>query len=174
MEFWLDKGVAGFRFSSVGKLYEHKDFPDEPRSFGREKWPVYYSLIHKYTYDQPEVIDTVIEWRKFVDDYSRRKNTFPRYSSKTEREVSGDRQTVSDTFLRARRKSKTLRSAQAFGRRIALPRMRVHPAAVFRDRRQSCNTNTDELSFHGHGARRLSRRVRAQSHSILVRRRTGE
>lgn len=78
MEFWLDKGVAGFRFSSVGKLYEHKDFPDEPRSPNREKWPVYYSLIHKYTYDQPEVIDTVVEWRKFVDDYSRRKNTFPR------------------------------------------------------------------------------------------------
>lgn len=79
MEFWLDKGVAGFRCSVTGKLYEHKDFPDEPHSVGRENWPAYYSLSHMYTYDQPEVIDTVIGWRKFVDDYSRRKNTFPRY-----------------------------------------------------------------------------------------------
>jgi len=85
MEFWLDRGVAGFRFSSVGKLYENKDFPDEPRSVGREKWPPYYSLVHKYTYDQPEVIDTVTEWRRFVDGYSRRTNTFPRYSCRSPR-----------------------------------------------------------------------------------------
>jgi len=78
MEFWMDKGVAGFRFSAVGRLYEDKDFRDEPHSVGRENWPIYYSLEHKYTLDQPEVIDTVIEWRQFMDDYSKRKNTFPR------------------------------------------------------------------------------------------------
>jgi len=78
MEFWMDKGVAGFRFNAVGRLYEDKDFRDEQNSIGREKWPIYYSLDHKYTLDQPEVIDTVIEWRKFMDDYSKRKNTFPR------------------------------------------------------------------------------------------------
>lgn len=78
MEFWMDKGVAGFRFNAVGKLYKHKDFRDEPISVGRENWPIYYSLNHIYTHDQPEVIDTVIEWRKFMDEYSKRKNTFPR------------------------------------------------------------------------------------------------
>lgn len=74
----MDKGVAGFRFSSVGKLYENKDFLDEPLSVGKKNWPIYYSLNHIYTHDQPEVIDTIIEWRKFMDDYSKRKNTFPR------------------------------------------------------------------------------------------------
>uniref|UniRef100_A0A2H8TXU8 alpha-glucosidase n=1 Tax=Melanaphis sacchari TaxID=742174 RepID=A0A2H8TXU8_9HEMI len=78
LEYWLDKGVAGFRFNAVGKLYEDKDFRDEPKSVGREDWPIYYSLNHIYTYDQPEVIDTIFEWRKFMDDYSNRKNTFPR------------------------------------------------------------------------------------------------
>lgn len=78
LEFWMDKGIAGFRFNAVGLLYEDKDFRNEPKSVGRENWPIYYSLDHIYTHDQPEVIDTVIEWRKFMDDYSTRKNTFPR------------------------------------------------------------------------------------------------
>lgn len=78
MEFWLDRGVAGFRFSAVGKLYEDKDFLDEPPFVGRESWPIYYSLDHIYTYDQPEVIDRIIEWRRFMDDYSKRKNSFTR------------------------------------------------------------------------------------------------
>lgn len=70
----MDKGVDGFRFSSLGRLYENVTFPDEPKKSGRESWPVYFSLNHVYTVDQPEVIDTIIEWRKFMDDYSRRKN----------------------------------------------------------------------------------------------------
>lgn len=78
MEFWMDRGVAGFRFHALGKLYEDKDLRDEPHSVGRENWPIYYSLIHKYTSDLPEVIDTIIKWRKYIDDYSKRKNTFPR------------------------------------------------------------------------------------------------
>lgn len=79
MEFWLDRGVAGFRFNNVGKLYENKDFLDEPKwGPGREDWPEYYSLHHIHSVDQPEVINTVIEWRKFLDDYSIRKNTYPR------------------------------------------------------------------------------------------------
>lgn len=81
MEFWLDRGVAGFRFNAVGKLYENKDFLDEPHSVGREKWPVYYSLDHIYTHEDPEVYGTVAEWRAFMDEYSKRKNTFTRYVS---------------------------------------------------------------------------------------------
>lgn len=78
MEFWLDRGVDGFRFSAVAKLYENKDFPDEPPSVGRESWPAYYSLYHIHTSDRPENVDTIIEWRRFLDDYSRRKNSFTR------------------------------------------------------------------------------------------------
>lgn len=74
----MDKGVAGFRFNAVGVLYENKDLLDEPLRPGRESWPPYYRLHHVYTHDQPEVIGTVLEWRKFMDDYSKRKNTFPR------------------------------------------------------------------------------------------------
>lgn len=78
MEFWMDKGVDGFRFNSLGRLYENETFADEPKRPGRESWPVYFSLDHKYTVDLPEVIDKIFEWRKFMDDYSKRKNIRPK------------------------------------------------------------------------------------------------
>ncbi|VVC30061.1 Hypothetical protein CINCED_3A024361 [Cinara cedri] len=78
MEFWMDRGVAGFRFNAVGKLYENANFTDEPHSVGRESWPKYYSLTHEYTNDVPENVETILEWRKFMDNYSKKKNTFPR------------------------------------------------------------------------------------------------
>lgn len=74
----MDKGVAGFRFSAVGKLYENIDFLDEPYREGKEGSAVYFDMIHKYTSDQPEVIDTILEWRQYIDNYSKRKNTFSR------------------------------------------------------------------------------------------------
>lgn len=74
----MDKGVAGFRFHAAGRLYEDKDFRDEEKVAGREKMPAYYSLDHKYTHDLWEDFNMMIEWRKFMDDYSIRKNTFPR------------------------------------------------------------------------------------------------
>lgn len=78
MEFWMDKGVDGFRFSSLGRLFVNETFPDEPDKSGREGWPAYFYLNHIYTVDQPEAIDRVIEWRKFIDDYSKKNNLRPK------------------------------------------------------------------------------------------------
>lgn len=78
MEFWLDRGVAGFRFHAAGRLYENASFTDQPLSTNRENWPHYYSLVPTQITDMPESIETVIEWRTFMDGYAKRKNTFPR------------------------------------------------------------------------------------------------
>jgi len=79
MEFWLDKGVAGFRVDAVKCLYESETMLDEPvigsRTYGSKIAPV---LNHIYTSDQPEVIEILLEWRNFMDNYSKRKNTYPR------------------------------------------------------------------------------------------------
>jgi glycosidase len=78
MKFWMDKGVDGFRFSSLGRLFVNETFPDEPKRSGHDDWPIYLTLNHIYSVDQPEVIDRIIEWRKFMDDYSKKNNLRPK------------------------------------------------------------------------------------------------
>lgn len=60
-------------------MYKHESFADEPNADGKENSRKFQDLIHIYTLDQPEVIDKIIEWRTFMDRYSERKNTLPRF-----------------------------------------------------------------------------------------------
>lgn len=79
MEFWMDKGVAGFRFDALRHLFESSSFTDEEYIKGKEGSTNYDDMVHSYTTDQPETIDIIYSWREFMDDYSRRKNlTLPR------------------------------------------------------------------------------------------------
>lgn len=73
MEFWLDKGVSGFRFDATPYLYENVLFLDEPKIPGKEG-SAYNDFNHIYTRDQPENIDLIKEWRKFFDDYPKSRN----------------------------------------------------------------------------------------------------
>jgi len=80
MEFWMDKGVNGFRFDALKYVYENIALPDEPLLPGRTNISDYMDIDHIYTTDQPEIIDTVKEWRAFMDNYSKSKNSsFSRY-----------------------------------------------------------------------------------------------
>lgn len=78
MEFWLDRGVSGFRFNAVGKLYENKDFHNNTYRKGKEGSPFYSDMYNINTSDLPENVDAILEWRQFLDNYSKRKNTFSR------------------------------------------------------------------------------------------------
>lgn len=79
MEFWLDKGVSGFRLDALKYVYENISLPDEPFVPGGTNISDYMDIDHIYTTDQPEIIDTVKEWRAFIDNYSKSKNSsFPR------------------------------------------------------------------------------------------------
>lgn len=66
----MNKGVVGFRFDACRHFYEDILFRDEPSAEGTFPPESYYSLEHIYTADQPEVIDIVIEWRKYLDNFS--------------------------------------------------------------------------------------------------------
>lgn len=79
LEFWMDKGIAGFRFDAVTRMYENETFVDEPYHQGKEGSTHYEDIYHIYTKNQPEVFETIIEWRKFMDNYSKRqKNPYSR------------------------------------------------------------------------------------------------
>ncbi|XP_055540586.1 maltase 2-like isoform X2 [Wyeomyia smithii] len=70
MQFWLEKGVAGFRIDAVNHLFEVKDFRDEPET-GTDLDPLSYGFTHHYyTKDLPEVYDMVYKWRTLLDDWS--------------------------------------------------------------------------------------------------------
>ncbi|XP_022171043.1 maltase A3-like [Myzus persicae] len=75
MRFWMDKGVNGFRFDALKYLYENASFLDEPFLPGMSNASEYVEFDHIYTQDQPEIIDTVLEWRAFMINYTNSKNT---------------------------------------------------------------------------------------------------
>jgi alpha-glucosidase len=67
MDFWLDRGVAGFRIDVANGLYKDaalRDNPEHPRAYiydteiqGR------YGLQHLYNFNQPQVHDVYRHWR---------------------------------------------------------------------------------------------------------------
>lgn len=71
MEFWLNKGVDGFRVDAIPHLFEHKDFLDEPRTNTPNVTDVEYRYLdHIYTIDQPETYELVENWKKYLDHYA--------------------------------------------------------------------------------------------------------
>jgi len=73
--------VSGFRIDAVPRLYENQTYVDEPYFKGKEGSKNYRDINHIYTRDQPEVIDTLIEWRQFIDLYTKTQNySYPRYN----------------------------------------------------------------------------------------------
>lgn len=74
MEFWMYKGVSGFRFDAVDYLYENVSLLDEPFLPGKSDSTEYMDLDHIYTRSQPENIIIVLEWRAFMDRYTKSNN----------------------------------------------------------------------------------------------------
>jgi alpha-glucosidase len=71
LEFWLTKGIDGFRFDAINHMFETENFPDEPKS-ERANPGEYDYLNHIHTKDLPEVYDVVASWRKVIDDYAKK------------------------------------------------------------------------------------------------------
>ncbi|XP_025204893.1 maltase A3-like, partial [Melanaphis sacchari] len=75
IEFWMDKGVVGFRFDALRHLYESDSFLNETCLTNQDECSTNYdSLKHTYTIDQPETIDILMEWREHIDNLTRLKN----------------------------------------------------------------------------------------------------
>ena len=68
LDFWMKKGVSGFRIDAVSRLFEDPGMRDDPYLPG---FNVYgdRNIRHKYTDDLPEVHDVLKEVRRVVDKY---------------------------------------------------------------------------------------------------------
>ena len=73
LDFWLAKGVDGFRVDVICNMWKHPKFPNNPRN---PKWtkksPPFEKLLMKYTVNQPEVHTIVKKMRKVLDEYNER------------------------------------------------------------------------------------------------------
>jgi len=68
LDFWMQRGVAGFRIDAVSRLYEDPQMRDDPYLPGHNAYGD-RNIQHKYTDDLPEVHDVLKEVRKVVDKY---------------------------------------------------------------------------------------------------------
>ena len=55
LNFWMEKGVDGFRMDAVPWLFEDPDFKDEPLSGWSNDPEDYLYLYHIYTFHYPDV-----------------------------------------------------------------------------------------------------------------------
>lgn len=74
LEFWLNRGVSGFRVDAVTTLIEVEPdangiYLDEPISNSCSDPDAACYLNHKYTQNQDETFGLVYEWRSFLDQY---------------------------------------------------------------------------------------------------------
>ncbi|WP_109489023.1 alpha-glucosidase [Occallatibacter savannae] len=68
LDFWMQRGVAGFRIDAVSRLFEDPQMRDDPYLPGHNAYGD-RNIQHKYTDDLPQVHDVLKEVRKVVDKY---------------------------------------------------------------------------------------------------------
>lgn len=70
MQFWLDKGIDGFRVDVIWHMVKDDLFRDNPPNPDyKEGKPDYTRYITSYSEDQPLVHDIIAEMRKLMDGY---------------------------------------------------------------------------------------------------------
>jgi alpha-glucosidase len=73
MRFWLRKGVDGFRVDVLWHLIKDAEFRDNPPNPGYiEGRPPHERIMSRYSADQPEVQDVVVEMRRVMDEFDAR------------------------------------------------------------------------------------------------------
>jgi alpha-glucosidase len=68
LDFWMQRGVAGFRIDAVSRLFEDPDWRDDPYLPGINVYGD-RNIRHLYTDDLPQVHDVLKEVRSVVDKY---------------------------------------------------------------------------------------------------------
>jgi alpha-glucosidase len=68
LDFWMQKGVAGFRIDAVSRLFEDPEWRDDPYLPGINAYGD-RNIRHQYTDDLPEVHDVLKDVRRVVDKY---------------------------------------------------------------------------------------------------------
>lgn len=71
LEFWMEKGVDGFRVDAINHAIEAEGFPDEYVLPGQGKNPENWNdIYHNYTMDQPESYELVYTFRDTLDRFA--------------------------------------------------------------------------------------------------------
>ncbi len=75
VQFWLDKGVDGFRLDIFHSIYKEKTFRNNPFSFHYlpKEDRVGFFQRWKYSIKQPEVYKLAVELRKLIDSYEKKR-----------------------------------------------------------------------------------------------------
>lgn len=73
IEYYLEKGVDGFRLDAINHMFEDDRFLDEPKTGWGEEGTYDY-LEHIYTKDQKETYSVVYEWRAFLEKFTKDNN----------------------------------------------------------------------------------------------------
>jgi len=68
LDFWMQRGTAGFRIDAVSRLFEDPELRNDPYLPGHNAYGD-RNIQHKYTDDLPEVHDVLKEVRGVVDKY---------------------------------------------------------------------------------------------------------
>lgn len=69
LEYYMNRGVAGFRLDAINHMFEDEEFRDEPRNMNVDDPEDYEYLLHIHTKDLPETFDLVYSWRKVIDGF---------------------------------------------------------------------------------------------------------
>jgi alpha-glucosidase len=68
LDFWMKRGISGFRIDAVSRLFEDPNLHDDPYLPGHDAYGD-RNIQHKYTDDLPEVHQVLREVREVVDKY---------------------------------------------------------------------------------------------------------
>lgn len=77
LEFWLEKGAAGFRLDAINHMFEDQTIPNEPESGWCESHEYCY-LDHIYTKDLQGCYDAVYHFREVINKYADENNLGPK------------------------------------------------------------------------------------------------
>jgi len=94
LQFWMDKGVEGFRMDAVPYLAEDRSFADESLNKGCNDRKYYDCLNHTRTMDQQRTYDVLKNLTKFVQEY------VPQNGTKAERVVFYEAYTSKDNTMK--------------------------------------------------------------------------
>ncbi|BES96117.1 Maltase A3 [Nesidiocoris tenuis] len=78
MNFWLKRGVAGFRMDTVATLAEDDSWADEPFNSQCGDPQDSSCYIHTKTTEQPLTYDTLRKFKQFLEDYAKSTDNIPR------------------------------------------------------------------------------------------------
>ncbi|MCV7424518.1 alpha-amylase [Mycobacterium yunnanensis] len=74
IDFWLDRGVAGFRIDVANGLYHDRELRDNPLNPRAHIWDTEvqgrYGIEHVYNFNRPEVHDVYRHWRTRTESRS--------------------------------------------------------------------------------------------------------